>query len=190
MQIKNRGSVGGNICNAAPSADSAPALLCLDAKAVITSVSGTREVELVDFFLGPSKTCLEPEELLVEIRVPVPPNFSAGCYLRHTTREEMDIAATGVASFIILSPGNKTIKDAKISLGAVAPTPMRAKIAEAEIIGKLATESTIEKAAEKAAAEARPISDLRASAEYRRELVKVLTWRTLKSSCEILGIEL
>ena len=190
MQIRNRGTVGGNICNAAPSADSAPALLCLGAKAIVTSSAGTRTVDLDDFFIAPGKTCLGADELLIEIDVPTPPARSAGCYLRHTTREEMDIAIAGVASFIILSLGSKKPKDVRIALGAVAPTPLRAHGAEALLIGKSITEKNIEAVAEKAAKEAKPISDMRASTEYRREIVKVLTRRTLQKSCEMLGIEI
>lgn len=189
MQIRNRGTIGGNICNAAPSADSAPALLCLGARAIVASKNGTRKIDLGKFFKAPGKTSIRAGELLVEIEVPTPPAHSVGCYMRHTTREEMDIAVAGVASFIILSPGSKKPKDVRIALGAVAPTPLRAHDAEALLIGKSVTEKTIEEAAEKAAKEAKPISDIRASAEYRRELVKVLTRRTLRKSCDVLGIE-
>lgn len=189
-QIRNRGTVGGNICNAAPSADSPPALMCLDASATIASDKGTRQVNLNDFFTGPGKTCIKDNELLVAIEVPTPPTRSAGCYLRHTTREEMDIAVVGVGSFIILSPRTKIPAQVRIALGAVAPTPVRAYKAEALLVGKPLTEKMIETAADKAAEEARPISDIRASADYRRELVKVLTRRTLRKSCEILGIEI
>jgi CO/xanthine dehydrogenase FAD-binding subunit len=188
-QIRNRGTIGGNICNAAPSADSAPALLCLDAIAIIASDRGTHQVNLNNFFVGPGKTCIKNGELLVSIEIPTPPARSAGCYIRHTTREEMDIAVAGVGSFIILSPRSKIPKEVRIALGSVAPTPMRVHKAETLLIGKPVTEKAIEKVAEKAAEEARPISDIRASAEYRRELVKVLTRRTLRKSCEMLGIE-
>ena len=189
-QIRNRGTIGGNICNAAPSADSAPALLCLEAKAVIGTGAGTRQVALNDFFTAPGKTCIRNNELLIAIEVPNPPARSAGCYMRHTTREEMDIAVTGVGSFIILQSRSKVPKEVRIALGAVAPTPIRVQSAEAILAGKPITETNIEKAAEKAAKEAKPISDVRASTEYRRELVKVLTKRTLRKACETLGIEI
>lgn len=189
MQIRNRGTVGGNICNAAPSADSAPALLCLGAKAIVASGSGTRKIDLDEFFTGPGKTVIGSRELLVEIEIPTPPTRSAGCYMRHTLRKEMDIAAAGVGSFLTLAPGGEKLKEARIALGAVAPTPMRAYGAEAMLTGRVPTQKTIEEAAEAAAEEARPITDIRASAEYRRELVKVLARRTLKKCCEALGIE-
>ncbi len=190
MQIKNRGTVGGNVCNAAPSADSAPALLCMEAKALLASTAGTRSVDLTDFFIAPGKTGIRQNELLVEIEVPNPPDHSAGCYISHTLREEMDIAAAGVAAFLVLSPENRELEEARIALGAVAPTPIRAFNAEAELAGKPVTVSTIEAAAEKAAGDANPVSDLRASAEYRRELIRVLTRRTLQTSCEMLGIQI
>ena len=189
MQIKNRGSIGGNICNAAPSADSPPALLSLDAKAQVASVSGTRQVKLAEFFIGPGKTCLKADELLVEIIVPNPPDHSAGCYLRHTTREEMDIAAAGVAAFLVCFPDSRKVKKIRIALGAVAPTPIRALNAEALLTGKSISAKTIEEAALTAAEEANPISDLRASAEYRRELIRVLTRRALSASCKTVGIK-
>jgi CO/xanthine dehydrogenase FAD-binding subunit len=190
MQIRNRGTVGGNICNAAPSADSAPALLCLGARAIVASKNGTRKVNLGTFFKAPGKTCIGADELLVEIDIPTPPAHSAGCYMRHTTREEMDIAVVGVASFLTIAPRSKKLKEVRIALGAVAPTPLRVHGAEALLIGKPVTERTIEEVAEKAAEEAKPITDIRASAEYRRELVKVLTRRALQKSFEMLGVEI
>ena len=188
VQIKNRGTIGGNICNAAPSADSAPALLCLGASVVLASGKGARTIPLNDFFLGPGKTALADDELLVEIEVPAPPALSAGCYLRHTTREEMDIAVAGAASFLALAPHEKYVKTARIALGAVAPTPMRARGAEAILTGKTITREIIEEAAESAALEASPISDLRGSEGYRRELIRVLVRRTLIRISEELGL--
>jgi CO/xanthine dehydrogenase FAD-binding subunit len=188
-QIKNRGTIGGNLCNAAPSADSAPPLLCLGARVVLASHKATRTMALEDFFLAPGKTALNEDELLVEIEVPNPPTPSAGSYLRHTTREEMDISVAGVASFLTISPENGRLLSARIALGAVAPTPLRASGAESILVGKMVTPKMIEQAAEQAAEEAKPISDLRGSSDYRRELVRVLTRRTLRSACEELGIE-
>ena len=189
VQVRNRGTVGGNICNAAPSADSAPALLCLGARPVLASSNGTRTIDLNDFFIAPGETAIGDGELLVEIEVPTPPPHSAGYYMRHITREEMDIAVVGVASFITLSAQDKTLKEARIALGAVAPTPMRAYHAESFLTEKSIAMDIIEEAAEKAATEANPISDLRGSAEYRHEMVKVLTRRTLRKSCEELGLK-
>jgi carbon-monoxide dehydrogenase medium subunit len=188
-QIKNRATLGGNICNAAPSADSAPALLCLGASGILKRSGGTRTISLEEFFKSPGKTAVRDNELLVEIDVPTPPANSAGCYLRHTTREEMDISVVGVASYLELSP-DKKVKTARITLAAVAPVPMRAHQAESILQGKAVTADAIEAAAVKAAAEASPITDMRGSAEYRREIVKVLTRRTLKKCGEDLGLKL
>lgn len=182
VQIRNRATVGGNICNAAPSADTSAPLLCLGAKAVLAKTRGTRTVPLEQFFRGPGKTVLAPKEILVEFEIPAPPTSSAGCYLRHTPREEMDIAVVGVGSFLIMSHNDNRCQEARITLGAVAPTPMRASKAEAVLSGNVLSEALIEKAAEQASRECRPISDMRASAEYRCELIKVLTRRTLRKA--------
>jgi carbon-monoxide dehydrogenase medium subunit len=190
VQIKNRGTIGGNICNAAPSADSLPPLLCLDARAVLASHTGTRTIPLNGFFTAPGRTSMDDDELLIEIEVPPPPARSAGCYVRHTTREEMDIAVAGVAAWLALSSQHNRLRAARIALGAVAATPMRARDTESSLKGKPVTLDAIEEASEVAAGEAKPISDLRGSAEYRRELVRVLTRRTLKSSCKMLGIKI
>jgi len=189
-QIRNRGTMGGNICNAAPSADSVPSLMCLGARAVLVSGKGTRKIGLNDFFVAPGETTIGNDELLVEIEVPTPAIPSAGCYMRHTTREETDIAVVGVASFLTLSPQDKKLQEVRIALGAVAPTPIRAHNAEAFLTGKSLTQDVIKEAAGKAAAEADPISDLRGSAEYRRLLMEVLTRRTLQECCGKLGLKI
>ncbi len=188
IQIKNRATIGGNVCNAAPSADSAPALLCLGASGVLRCSAGTRTISLEEFFKAPGKTAVCDDELLVEIHVPTPPADSSGCYMRHTTREEMDIAVAGVAAYLELLP-DKRVKEARIGLSAVAPTPMRAHEAEAILNGKPISIEAIEATATKASQECKPISDMRGSAEYRCELVKVLTRRALKKCCDNLGIK-
>jgi len=190
VQIKNRGTIGGNICNAAPSADSVPSLLCLGARVLLASADRTRTVALEDIFIEPGKTVINSDELLVEIEIPTPPAGSTGGYLRLTTREEMDIAVAGVASFITPSRQKDSIDDVRIAFGAVAPTPRRALKAEAVLRGKSLNGDLIETAAETAAGEASPISDIRGSAGYRRELVRVLTARTLKSAGMKIGIEI
>lgn len=192
IQIQNRASIGGNICNAAPSADTIPALICLGAKAVIAGPSGKREVPLEELFLGPGRTVLAPGELLSEVIIPTPPGSSACVYQRFTPREEMDIAVVGVGSFVVLAPnerasGGRKCKEAKIALGATAPTPVRAKEAEAFLSGRIIDDSAINEAGELAVLSAKPITDVRGSAEYRKELVKVLTRRTLKACLNALG---
>jgi len=180
LQVRNRGTLGGNICNAAPSADTAPPLLCYEARAVIAGRSGEKEVKLSEFFTGPGSTVLSPGELLVRVVVPLPPPGSRSIYLRFTIREEMDIALVGAAALVVPGPGGEWAA-VRIALGAVAPTPIRAEAAESLLSGKAPTAELIEQAATAAAAASRPITDHRASAEYRRELVKVLTRRCLNS---------
>jgi carbon-monoxide dehydrogenase medium subunit len=182
VQVRNLATVGGNICNAAPSADLAPPLIALGGVAVIAGPGGRREVSLDDFFTGVRRTVLGPGELLVEIRVPTPAPGTGGSYIRHTPRRELDIAVVGVASVVTVANG--TCTSARIVLGAVAPTPVRASEAEAALIGKPLSAENIERAAELAVGAARPISDQRGSAEFRRHLVRVLTRRTLQRASE------
>ncbi len=181
VQTMNMATVGGNVCNAAPSADTAPPLLAHEALAVVAGPQGEREVPLEEFWLGPSQTALRPGELLKELRLPAPPANTGGVYVRHTPRKQMDIAVVGVAVLLTLGRGDR-IERARIALGAVAPTPIRARKAEAAIEGKTASESLFEQAAETATSEASPIDDIRGSAEFRRHLVRVTTERCLQEA--------
>jgi carbon-monoxide dehydrogenase medium subunit len=180
IQIRNLATVGGNLCNAAPSADMAPPLVALDAEVVIAGPKGRRRVPLATFFEGVRKTVLGPDELLIELVVPAPGPRSGGHYLRHTPRRELDIAVVGVASQITLSNG--VCGKARISLASVAPTPVRATAAERVLEGQPLTPQRIEEAARLAVEAARPISDQRGSAEFRKHLVRVLTRRTLTTA--------
>jgi carbon-monoxide dehydrogenase medium subunit len=150
----------------------------------VARLGRTRIVPLTDFFVGPGKTVLETNELLLGIEIPSSPVPSAGSYLRHIPRQEMDIAVAGVASFLLFGPGGNFCKEAKIALGAVAPTPVRAPRAESILVGRSLKEESIEEAAKQASGEALPISDVRGSATYRREIIRVLTKRTLKAAWE------
>jgi len=180
VQVRNLATLGGNLCNAAPSADMAPPLLALDAEAVIGGPRGERRVPFTDFFTGVRRTVLGPDEMLLEIVIPAPGPRTGGQYLRHTPRRELDIAVVGVASQITLSNG--TCSKARIALAAVAPVPLRAREAEQSLEGKPVTPQAIERAAELAVGAATPISDQRGSADYRRHLVRVLTARTLRTA--------
>ena len=181
VQIRNMATVGGNLCNAAPSADTAPPLLVLGAQAVIASTQGERTVPLEAFFLKPGRTALQPGELLKEIVVPQPAEGSGSFYLRHTPRARMDLAVAGVAAAVTLDTDG-TVTDARLALGAVAPVPMRATEAEALLAGQALTDELLQEVGATAAREAKPIDDLRASAEYRRHLVSVLTQRALRGT--------
>lgn len=181
VQIRNVATVGGNLCNAAPSADTAPPLLVLGAQVVIASAQGKRTIPLEAFVLGPGRTDLQSGELLKEIIVPQLPVYSGSSYVRHTSRARMDLAVAGVAATITLR-GDDIITDARLALGAVAPVPMRAVKAEALLPGQALTDDLLREVAATTAREAKPIDDLRASAEYRRHLVDVLTRRALHSA--------
>lgn len=179
-QVRNRGTIVGNICNAVPSADSAPALLTLEARLKLISQKGERIVNIEDFFTAPNQTVLADEEILQEIQIANLLPASKGIYLKLTPRRSMDLAIVGVAAMVI--PENGVCKDIRIALGAVAPTPIRAKQAEGILKGQKFNDELMEKAAQVAAEEARPIDDHRASAEYRREMVKVLTRRAIEQA--------
>ena len=182
VQIRNLATVGGNMCNAAPSADMAPPLLALGAEAVIAGPKGERRVPAEGFITGVRSTVLGADELLVEFVVPAPGPRSGGSYLRHTPRRELDIAVVGVASQVSLSDG--VCAKVRIVLAAVAPTPVRATAAERALEGQPITPELIGRAAELAVEAARPISDQRGSADFRRHLVRVLTRRTLAIALE------
>lgn len=184
-QVRSLATVGGNLCNAAPSADLAPPLLALEARACITRVDGAEWLPLEDFFLGPGHTVLQKHELLKEIRIPPPEGTAA--YLRHTPRAFMDIAVVGVAARVWMQAGS--VSGARIALGAVAPTPLRAKRAEAELIGGELTDEQIGRAAALAEEACSPIDDVRGSAWYRRRMVRVLTRRILEQLRHVLAQE-
>jgi aerobic carbon-monoxide dehydrogenase medium subunit len=182
VQTMNMATVGGNLCNAAPSADIAPPLLAFDAEAIIVGPSGRRSVALEEFFLGPGKTALAQDELLAEVRVPVPPAGTGSAYDRHTPRKQMDIAVVGVG--VVLTLASERIERARVALGAVAPTPLRVRQAEATLEGQTVSDEVFARAAEAAAAESSPISDVRGSAEFRRHIVRVTTERMLHLAAE------
>lgn len=179
-QMRNRGTVGGNLCNASPAADTASPLIVYGARVRLASAQGERHLPLEEFFAGPGKTVLAPGELLVEVLVPPPAPRSGGDYQRRT-RTAMDIAVVGAAAAITLN-GGSTCTEARICLTSVGPTPLRAAAAEAMLRGKALTAERIAEAAAAAAAEARPIDDVRASAAYRRAIVEVLTRRALTNA--------
>lgn len=179
-QVRNMGTIGGNLCNAAPSADTAPPLIGLEAKAKINGPNRERVIALEEFFIGPGENALQADEILTEIQIPNPPPHTRGVYLKLPARTMVDLAVVGVAVVVTLDDKERSIVDAKIVLGAVAPTPVRARQAEDIIKSKAISRELIEKAAEAAAGEAKPISDLRGSASYRKEMVNTLTKRAIR----------
>ena len=188
IQVQSRASLGGNICNAAPSADGVPALICYAARVRIAGPNGQREADLEALFAGPGRTNLLAGELLTAILLPPPRPRSAAYYLRFTPRREMDIAIAGAGAWIELD-NRGVIADARIALASVGPTPLRAESAERTLVGEAPSSALIEEAGRLAAGDARPISDTRGSAEYRRILVSILTTRALAACCRSLGVE-
>ncbi|PYS10484.1 MAG: xanthine dehydrogenase family protein subunit M [Acidobacteria bacterium] len=179
IQIRNRATIGGNMANATPSADVAPALLVLNAKVKI-SRSGCEKIVLLEgFFIGPGKTIMEPGDILTEIVIPpTPPDFR-GEYIKFSPREMMDLAYVGVAVGVVVDGSRKICRDVRIALGAVSPTPIRARKAEPLMLNQGITPSLAERVGEEASNECKPISDVRSSAAYRKEMVRVNTKRAL-----------
>lgn len=186
VQVRNRATIGGNICNAAPSAEAAPSLICLKAQAEIIGEKGTRVVSLDDFFTGPGQSVLNGAELVTKFIIPPLPANAAGAYFKHSPRRAMDIAVVGVGVVLTLDSAKKKCIESRIVLGAVAPVPLRAKRAEAVINGKEITEKEIQEAGEIASQEAKPITDVRGSAEYRVEMVKVFTKRGIREALRLI----
>jgi len=176
-QVRNRGTFAGNICTAVPSADSAPALLTLDATIKISGPKKERAVPITQFFTGPRTTILMPDEIVIEISVPKPKPGSRGIYLKLSPRHSMDLAIVGVAASGISENG--ICKDVKIALGAVAPTPIRAPMAEEILKGQRITSNLIDEAARNAITQCSPIDDHRASQEYRCDMIYAMTRRAL-----------
>ena len=180
IQIRNLATIGGNIAHASPAADTVAGLLVADAQVDIAGADGERTVPIDELFTGPGQTVLAPGEIITRFRLPSP--TSGSHYIKHKIREVMDLAFIGVAAALNLDNG--TITDARIGLAAVAPTPIRATEAENLLNGNVPTAELLEQAGEAAAATASPISDLRCSAEHRREMVDVLTRRAIQHALE------
>ncbi len=180
VAIRNVATLGGNICNASPAAECAPALLCLSAEARIVGPAGERLVPLEDFFTGPGATVLGDDEILAEIHVPASEPGSRAAYLKHSARGSIDLAIVGVAAVGVFDPTDRVCHGIRMALGAVAPTPIRTRTAEDLVRGKVLDEEQVAAAAEAAAEEARPISDVRGSEAYRRDMVRVFTRRVLR----------
>lgn len=183
VQIRNLATLAGNVCRASPSGDTLPALLVLDAEARLVGPSGERRVPLARFFVGPGRTAMEPTELLAELVLPPPRPGTGAHYIKHSPRRAMDLAVVGVAALVVLE-GERCV-DARVALGAVAPTPLRVPAAEAHLVGREITAETAAAAAEAARAAARPITDVRGTAAYRSRMVEVLTRRCILRAAEM-----
>lgn len=185
--IRRRATIGGNLCNAAPSADTAPALLVLGTTVKITGADGEKRAPVENFFIGPGQTIIKHGQILTEIQIPCLPEKSGGAYLKQTRRQGADLAVIGVAA--LLSLEGDILKDVKIALGAVAPTPIRARKAEQILKGKKFDEKLLEEAGQAASSESKPIDDTRSSADYRKKMVGVLVKRAVMQALEQVQLE-
>lgn len=181
IQTRNWGTIGGDLCHADPAGDPAPVLIVLNAVLKLASLKGERTLSVEEFSLDYFETALEPDELLTEIQVPLVPPRTGTAYTKFNVIEG-DMAIVGTAVSVTLGEGDTICSDVRIALGAAAPTPIRAKQAEGVLRGRKITDALLEKAGQAASAEAEPISDIHASEEYRRELIKVLVKRVGKQA--------
>ena len=184
-QIRRKGTMVGNICNASPSADTASILVAMNAVVKVYNVDGEKEIPIDDFFKGVKKTALEPGDVVTGLFIPELKKGEGSAYFKHSVRKAMDLAIIGVGAKITMD-GNK-IADARVCMGGVGITPLRAKNAESILIGNEITDELLEKAGVAASEECSPISDVRASAEYRKDMVRVYTKRAVKKSVETMA---
>lgn len=182
--IQGRASMGGNLCNASPAADSIPPLIAYSATCTIAGPNGQRQVAVEDFCVAPGHNVLEAGEFLVYMDIPTPPASFGAAYLRFIPRNEMDIAVVGVGASVQLDESLSNFVSARIALAAVAPTPLFVKEAGDALAGQPVNADSIAKAAEIAQAAAKPISDMRGTADYRKHLSDVMTRRTLEKAVE------
>ncbi len=180
IQIQGRATFGGNLCNAAPSADTVPPVIVYGAIAHIISARGERDVPVEEICTGPGRTSLAPDEILVSLSIPAPPANSGAAFLRFIPRNEMDIAVANAAARVDLDDSGTTFKSVRIAIGAVAPTPLFVEAAGAALSGKPVNDESISDAARIARDASTPINDMRGTIEHRKQLVEVLTTRALR----------
>jgi len=182
-QIRNLATIGGNLCNAAPSADSAPILIALDSSVTLIGPGGKeRTLPLEKFFTGPGETALGPGEILTQIHIPLLKPRTGISYIKQTTRQALEIAVVSVAALIQLEKEADKCSSVRLVIGACAPTPLRVPAAEEILIGKKIANQDIEAAAQAASKAVKPIADVRASELYRREMVRLQCKRALKEA--------
>ena len=183
IQIQGRATFGGNLCNAAPSADTVPAVIVYGATAQVASARGERGVPVEEICTGPGRTSLAADEILVSLTIPTPAANSGAAFLRFIPRNEMDIAVANAAAQVELDAAGETFRAARIAIGAVAPTPLFVEAAGAALAGKPVNDETLAAAARIARDAATPINDMRGTIEHRKQLVEVLTARALRRAC-------
>ena len=184
IQIQSRASLGGNLCNSSPAADSIPTLIVLGAICEIAGPKGKRSVPVEEFCTAPGRNVLQPDELLVALAFPSPTAHSGAAFERFIPRNEMDIAVVNAAASVVLSADGSKFESARIAVGAVAPTPLFVKAAGDVLAGKPVSEESIAAAAAAASAAAKPITDMRGSAAQRTHLAGVLTKRVINNAIE------
>ena len=184
IQIQGRASIGGNLCNAAPSGDSIPAVIALGGVCNIAGPSGTRQLPAEDFCTAPGQNALQRGEMLVSIDFPAPVPNSGANYQRFIPRNEMDIAVAGVGSSVVLDAGGQNFVSGRVALASVAPTPVFSRAAGDSLAGKPVSDEAIREASELAMADAKPINDMRGTIRQRIHLIGVLTRRTLNNAVD------
>lgn len=184
IQIQGRASIGGNLCNSAPSGDSIPPVIVLGGVCNIAGPNGTRQVVAENFCTGPGRNVLENNEMLVSINFPAPQPHTGANYLRFIPRNEMDIAIAGVGSSVVLDESGQNFVSARIALASVAPTPVFASEAAASLAGKPVSDEAIQEASDLAIEASSPIDDMRGTIRQRRHLIGVLTRRTLNNAVQ------
>ena len=183
VQIRNMGTVVGNLCNASPAADNAPALLAMNAELNILGPQGERVLPLEDFFLGPGATALQPAEIVTSVFVPTPPPGSGTTYLHLSARGRIDCSTASAGVFLMLK--GSRVRDARIFIGACGPTPLRMSKTEKKLISQKLTKTTAEQAGVQASKESKPISDVRANEDYRSKMVAVLVKRAILEAYQL-----
>ncbi len=182
VQVRTMATLGGNSCNASPAAETPTPLVALGARVVLSSLAGNRELPLAEFILGNRNTALARNEILTGFILPEPAPKSASRYAYIGLRDAMEIDAVNMAIYIVLESDSRTIKDLRLVMGSVAPRPLSSQAVPGLLVGEGLIPELVEKAAEAAVGEAKPISDIRGSAKYRREIVKVLARRLLQDT--------
>lgn len=180
VQVRNVATLGGNVCRASPCADTAPPLLVLGARLRLRGTDGEREVPVEDFFVGPGETAVASDELLTEILVDDPPSGSRGAFLSRG-RVRVDLSLASVAVLVEMESDGATCRRARVAAGAVAPTPLRLPAVEAHLEGARLDRDVVARAGELARDGVKPISDVRASADYRRHVTGVMVKRALRA---------
>lgn len=182
VQVRSMATIGGNICHASPAAETPSPLVALGAKVIVSNVSGDRELPLEEFILGNRKNALAEGEMLTKIILPEPAPKSASCYGYIGLRDAMEIDAVNMAVNLTLEDDGRTIKDLRLIMGSVSPRPLVSIEVSSILVGREFCDELVQKAAQAASGEAKPISDIRASTEYRREMVAVLARRLLQEA--------